>query len=114
MIAFTYHVKQPLIDHKSRDFHALITQERTQQLELLIHLISNSKQALVICGPEGIGKSTLLKVLQEHKTEPWLYCLVQGNADLSFEKIQEQTAHVIKQKKQDKQDSGFIWRFSTG
>ncbi len=100
---FTYHGKMPLIDQKSRDFHSLITQERTQQLELLIHLISNSKQALVICGPEGIGKSTLLKILQERKTEPWLYCLVQGNADLSFEKIQEQTAHSIKQKKQDKQ-----------
>jgi DamX protein len=100
---FTYHVKKPLIDQKSRVFHPLITQERTQQLELLIHLISNSKQALVICGPEGIGKSTLLKVLQERKTEPWLYCLVQGNTDLSFDKIQEQTAQVIKQKKPDQQ-----------
>jgi DamX protein len=100
---FTYHGKMPLIDQKSRDFHSLITQERTQQLELLIHLISNSKQALVICGPEGIGKSTLLKVLQERKTEPWLYCLVQGNTDLSFDKIQEQTAQVIKQKKPDQQ-----------
>lgn len=101
---FTYHVKKPLFDQKSRVFHALITQERTQQIELLIHLISNSKQALVVCGPEGIGKSTLLKVLQEHKNEPWFYCLVQGNADLSFEKIQEQIAQIIKKKKQDKLD----------
>ena len=100
---FTYHVKKPLIDQKSRVFHSLITQERTRKLELLIHLISNSRQALVVCGPEGIGKSTLLKVLQERKIESWLYCLVQGNADLSFEKIQEQTAQVIKQNKPDKQ-----------
>jgi len=100
---FTYHVKKPLTDQKNRGFHSLITQERSQQLELLIHLISNSRQALVVCGPKGIGKSTLLKVLQESKTEPWLYCLVQGNADLSFEKIQEQTAQAIKQKKTDKQ-----------
>ena len=101
---FTYHVKKPLFDQKSRVFHALITQERTQQIELLIHLISNSKQALVVCGPEGIGKSTLLKVLQEHKNEPLFYCLVQGNADLSFEKIQEQIAQIIKKKMQDKLD----------
>ena len=100
---FTYHVKKPLIDQKSRVFHSLITQERTQKLELLIHLISNSRQALVVCGPEGIGKSTLLKVLQEHKIESWFYCLVQGNADLSFEKIQEQIAQVIKQNKPDQQ-----------
>jgi len=92
---FTYHVKKPLIDQKSRGFHSLITQERTRKLELLIHLISNSRQALVVCGPEGIGKSTLLKVLQERKIESWLYCLVQGGADLSLEKIQEQIAQAI-------------------
>ncbi len=73
---FTYHVKKPLIDQKSRAVHSLISQERTRKLELLIHLISNSRQALVVCGPEGIGKSTLLKVLQERKVESWLYCPV--------------------------------------
>lgn len=75
----------------------MITEERTRKLELLIHLLANSKQALVVCGPEGIGKTTLLKVLQEHKIESWLYCLVQGNADLSFEEIQEYTDQAIKQ-----------------
>jgi DamX protein len=100
---FTYHLKKPFIDQKSRVFHSLITQERTRKLELLMHLISNSRQALVVCGPEGIGKSTLLKVLQERKIESWLYCLVQGNKDSSFEKIQEQIAQVIKQHLPDKQ-----------
>lgn len=100
---FTYHVKEPFIDQKSRAVHSLITRERTRKLELLIHLLSNSRQALVVCGPEGIGKSTLLKVLQERKIESWLYCLVKGNADLSFEKIQEQTAQAIKQNLLDKQ-----------
>jgi DamX protein len=65
----TYQVNKPFIAQKSRVFHALITQERTKKLELLIHLIANSRQALVVCGPEGIGKSTLLKVLQEHQAE---------------------------------------------
>lgn len=92
---FTYHVKKPFIDQKSRAVHSLITEERTRKLELLIHLISNSRQALVVCGSEGIGKSTVLKVLQERKIESWLYCLVQGDADSSLEKIQEQTAQAI-------------------
>ena len=100
---FTYHVKKPFIDQKSRIFHSLITQERTRKLESLIHLIFNSRQALIVCGPEGIGKSTLLEVLQERKIESWLYCLVHGNADLSFEKIQEQTAQVVTQNKPDQQ-----------
>ncbi|OYV18203.1 MAG: hypothetical protein CG438_1125 [Methylococcaceae bacterium NSP1-1] len=94
---FMYHVKKPLIDQNSRTVHSLITQERARKLELLIHLISNSRHALVVCGPQGIGKSTLLKVLQERKVESWLYCLLQGNKDLSFEKIQNQTAQAIKQ-----------------
>ncbi|TAN70284.1 MAG: hypothetical protein EPN17_05875 [Methylobacter sp.] len=73
---------------------SLITKERTQKLDLLIHLLSNLPQALVVCGPEGIGKTTLLKVLQERKTESWRYCLMQGNADLSFEAIQGQLSRA--------------------
>jgi predicted AAA+ superfamily ATPase len=100
---FTYHVKKPLFDQKNRVFHSLITQERARKLELLIHLIANSRQALVVCGPEGIGKSTMLKVLQEHKIDSWLYCLVHGNADLNFEKIREEKDLVIRQGKLNQQ-----------
>jgi DamX protein len=100
---FSYHVKKPFIDQKSSAVHSLITEERTRKLELLIHLISNSRQALVVCGPEGIGKSTLLKALQERKIESWFYCLVQGHADLSFEKIQELTVQAIKKDMPDQQ-----------
>jgi DamX protein len=93
--AFTYHVKKPFIDQKSRVVHPLITEERIRKLELITHLISNSKKALVVCGLEGVGKSTMLKVLQERKIDSWLYCLVQGNAELSFETIQEQNLDVF-------------------
>lgn len=84
-------------DQTNTAAHSLITKERTQKLDLLIHLLSNLTQALVVCGPEGIGKTTLLKVLQERKTESWRYCLIQGNADLSFEAIQRQLAENIRQ-----------------
>ena len=104
--AVKYHAKKSLIEQKSRAVHSLITEERTRELELLIHLLSNSRQALVVCGPEGIGKTTLLKVLQQHKVESWLYCLVQGNADLGFEEIQECTAQTIKQDKSVQQIQG--------
>jgi hypothetical protein len=87
---FTYHVKQQSADQINRPAQSLITKERTQKLDLLIHLLSNLTQALVVCGPEGIGKTTLLKILQERKTESWRYCLIQGNAAVSFEAVQEQ------------------------
>lgn len=85
-------IKQPRRDPANEAVQSLITKERMQKLDLLIHLLSNLTQALVVCGPEGIGKTTLLNVLQERKTEAWRYCLVQGNADLSFEVVYEQLA----------------------
>ena len=87
---FTYHVKQQPADQLNKPVQSLITKERTQKLDLLIHLLSNLTQALVVCGPEGIGKTTLLKILQERKAESWRYCLIQGNAAVSFETVREQ------------------------
>lgn len=87
-------IKQPRRDPANEAVHSLITKERMQKLDLLIHLLSNLTQALVVCGPKGIGKTTLLNVLQERKTESRRYCLVQGNVDLSFEAIYEQLARV--------------------
>ncbi|MCK9394166.1 MAG: hypothetical protein M0Q44_01060 [Methylobacter sp.] len=94
---FTYHVKQPpRRDQANMAVQSLITKERMQKLDLLIHLLSNLTQALVVCGPEGIGKTTLLNVLQERKTESWRYCLMQGNADLSFEAIYDQLSTAMR------------------
>ncbi len=96
----TYHAKQPadkinLDQINNAAAHSLISKERMQKLDLLIHLLSNLTQALVVCGPEGIGKTTLLEVLQQRKTESWQYCLIQGSADLSFESIHEQLTEGI-------------------
>jgi DamX protein len=109
---FKYHANKALIEQKSRAAHSLITDERTRELELLIHLLSNSRQALVVCGPEGIGKTTLLNVLQEHKVESWFYCLVQGNAVLNLEEIQERMAQAVRQDKSDKQVQGISGIFA--
>jgi len=93
---FTYHVKQQSANQTNTAAHSLITKERMQKLDLLIHLLSNLTQALVVCGPEGIGKTTLLDVLQKRKAELWRYCLIQGNAELSFETIHGQLTQCIK------------------
>lgn len=92
---FTYHLKKSLNTPVDTAVHSLITQERTQKLELLIHLLANLMQPLVVCGPEGIGKTTLLKILQDREAESWLYCPIQGNAGLSFEKIQDHLSAAI-------------------
>jgi len=85
----TYHVRRSAQNQANAVDNSLITQERNRKLDLLLHLLANLTQSLVVCGPEGIGKTTLLRVLQERKENSWQYCLVQGHTDLSFEKIQE-------------------------
>ncbi len=92
----TYLMNKPLTGQKNRGLQSLITQERTRKLELLIHLLANSRQALVVCGPEGIGKSTFLTVLQTRKIDSWLYCPVKGTVKLTIETIQKQLVQAIK------------------
>ena len=70
---------------ENRAISSFIPQDRTRKLELLIHLITHSKQALIICGPDGIGKSTLLNALQDYKNDSWQYCLILGNSELHFD-----------------------------
>jgi DamX protein len=75
--------------------YSLITRERTEKLELLHHLVTNLAHAIVICGPEGIGKTRLLKLFQETTMETWMFCWVQGNSALNLIKIQELLAETI-------------------
>lgn len=95
MVDDDYRWMKPSPDERiNTTVHALITKERTQKLDLLIHLLSNLNQSLVVCGPQGIGKTTLLSLLQQRNTESWRYCFISGNADLSFEVIQQQLAQA--------------------
>jgi replication-associated recombination protein RarA len=69
------------------DPYSLITIERTSKLDLLFHLLTHLTTSIVICGPKGIGKTTLLKALQELKTS-WEYCLLAATPELSEESIE--------------------------
>ncbi|NOT11883.1 MAG: AAA family ATPase [Methylococcaceae bacterium] len=95
----TYHVRKTSHNQDNTANQSLITQERTQKLDLLMHLLANLTQSLVVCGPKGIGKTTLLNVLQERKVSQWIYCYIAGDSELSFEKILEQIAVVLNQGK---------------
>lgn len=81
---------------------SLITLERSQKLDLLMHLLANLRQSLVVSGPSGIGKTTFLKVLQERSRDDWFYCPIPGAHNLSFENIQEQLKEFIKRELSDK------------
>ncbi|MEQ1544595.1 hypothetical protein [Methyloglobulus sp.] len=81
--------------------YPLITRERTEKLELLNHLITNLAHAIIICGPEGIGKTLLLKGFQETTIESWMFCWVQADSQLSLQKIKELLGEKIRQNMPD-------------
>jgi len=81
------------------DILPLITKERTQKFELLLHFIPNLKQHLIVSGAQGIGKTLLLDMLYDIDSDAWQCCFVQGSGELSFETIQAQlTKSMIRNK----------------
>lgn len=74
---------------------ALLTVDRSQKLDLLVHLLTNLEQPLVVCGPKGIGKTTLLNVLQSNFNDTWPICLLQGSSGMSFENIVTQLSRFL-------------------
>jgi DamX protein len=85
---FFHPVKTPLNKQMTAPAsgYPLITRERTEKLELLDHLVTNLAHAIVVCGPEGIGKTRLLKHFQETRMETWMFCWVQGDSALTLKK----------------------------
>jgi DamX protein len=67
----------------------LLTPERAQVLDLLLHLIANSADSILLCGPEGVGKSKLLQILQSHEIPGGSFCFVEGDPELNLEAIQQ-------------------------
>ncbi|GEM_PF-1385235 len=74
---------------------AMLTPERSQKLDLLVHLIANSQEVLVICGPEGIGKSKLMQLAEDRNSESWTVCRLTASRDLTFLGIQRNLLNSI-------------------
>ena len=85
----------------------LITRERTQKFELLLHLIPNLKQHLVVYGVSGIGKTVLLDMLYDIDSDKWQCCFVQGTEELSFETIEAQLTKTMLRYKHSSLESAF-------
>lgn len=68
--------------------YGLITRERTAKLELLKHLVANLAHTIIVCGPEGVGKTRLLSLYKDAFEETSLLCYLQGDSVLNLEKLQ--------------------------
>jgi len=80
--------------------------ERQQRLDLILHLIPNTRQAILLRGPEQSGKSFFIKQLENQIDESWQLCLVSAE-DLmqtvtplqvlanAFDELEENTKQLL-------------------
>jgi DamX protein len=69
--------------------------ERSQKLDLLIHLLANLRKPLIVSGPKGIGKTNLLNTLNQSHKNIWPICILQGSSSLSFEAVISQLSRFL-------------------
>ncbi len=78
-----------------------ISDEREQKFDLLVHLVTNLNKPLIICGPNGIGKTTLLTQFQLLKSSIWPVLYLTASDQLSFEAIQQKIWRFLLQEMKD-------------
>ena len=100
--------KLPLLFQKNQVFHSFITQEITKQVDLVIHLIDNSNASLVILGPEGVGKSTLIDILQKRKKDCWLYCIINAKPELTLATLRADIDKIKSKNAFNKRNKQFV------
>jgi DamX protein len=102
---FSAAINHSSFDNEGLEILPLITKERTQRFELLLHLIPNLKQHIILLGESGIGKTLLLDMLYDIDSDAWQCCFVQGSTELSFETIEAQLVKTMRRNKHESLDS---------
>jgi DamX protein len=86
-LTYSYQKRPKIVGNSRQAERALITVDRSQKLDLLVHLLTNLQQSLIVCGPEGIGKTTLLHTFAENHRDTWPICMLPGSRAVSFESV---------------------------
>jgi len=66
-----------------------------QRLDLLKHLTRNSSQMLLVSGPEGVGKSTLLDQFEANAEQEWMLCRIAATPMLQPDQLLIQLVHCF-------------------
>lgn len=86
-LTYSYQKRPKIAGNSRKAERALISVDRSQKLDLLVHLLTNLQQSLIVCGPDGIGKTTLLQIFVENYQDTWPICLLPGSGAVSFESV---------------------------
>ena len=69
-------------DHPNRqtnDLENFFPAERQRRLDLILHLIPNTRQTILLRGPEQSGKSFFIRELHKQVDKNWQFCSIQAN-----------------------------------
>jgi DamX protein len=80
---------------EAKTLEPLISPARQQKFELLLSLIKTQQQSLIVCGPEGIGKTTLLKRLVKSSNKQQLWNYIECEASLTLSEIVTHLSSVL-------------------
>lgn len=86
-LTYSYQKRPKVTGNAKQAERALISVDRSQKLDLLVHLLTNLEQSLIVCGPDGIGKTTLLRIFAENHNDVWPICMLPGSGAVSFESV---------------------------
>jgi DamX protein len=74
---------------------SLLSPARKQKFELLTSLIKTQQQSLIVCGPGGIGKTTILKRLAKSNNTRQLWNYVECDVSLRFSMLITHLSSVL-------------------
>jgi DamX protein len=80
---------------------SLISDARAQAFDMLLHLSMNLSQPIVLCGPEGIGKSVFLRLLEKRAESFATVCYLAASPGMSFERVLDEVRHRASQEPQE-------------
>ncbi len=73
----------------------LISRVRMQKFDLLLHLAINLTQPIVVCGPEGIGKTTFLRLLETRLAPFATVCYLASAPGVDYVRILDELSCVL-------------------
>lgn len=86
-----------IVETQTPNFYGLISKERAEKFDLLGQLILNQRETIILCGSDGIGKTTLLNYFKKQRENIWAICLLQGLETLNFDQIETRLISTIQQ-----------------
>lgn len=73
----------------------LISAVRMQKFDLLLHLAINLAQPIVVCGPEGIGKTTFLRLLETRLAPFATVCYLASAPGMGYVRILDELSCAL-------------------